>query len=296
MFRWRAERAPGDRGITFVLRACAVVSGSVVLWISGFLVIESWPAISEVGAGRLAGDPSWHPAAGAEAGTFGLLPMVAGTVATAAGALVLAAPLALLSAIFCNFQAGALVASLYRRLIEVLAGIPSVVFGFWGLVVLVPLVRRWEPPGPSLLAGILVLAMMVLPTLALTADAAFRAVPSETLRAAAALGLSRTATVFGVLVPACRSGLGTGLLLGTGRALGETMAVVMVCGNVVQVPESVFEPVRTLTANIALEMAYAAGDHRSALFASGLLLTVLVAMLVMAGDGLVRRGRTEERA
>lgn len=256
--------------------------------ILAFLVVESWPGLRDVGAARFLTDASWHPATDAGDGAFNLVPMLVGTLYAAAGALVLATPLALLSAIFCHFFAGPRTATLYRRLIEVLAGVPSVVYGFWGLVVLVPLIRQLQPPGPSLLAGILVLAVMVLPTLMLSADAAFAAVPEDYLKAAAALGLSRTAVIGRLVIPASRSGLATGFMLSTGRALGETMAVLMVCGNVVQTPDSLYAPIRTLTANIALEMAYALGDHRSALFVSGLVLMLLVMGLVLAAATLVK--------
>ena len=272
-----------DRLLLLSSRLGAAASAAVVALIALFLAWEAWPALRDVGA-RFVTDPSWHPGAGPEAGTFGLVSMVAATCAAAAGALLLAAPAALLSAIFCRFYAPEFVARLYRRLIELLAGIPSVVYGFWGLVVLVPLIRRLEPPGASLLAGILILALMILPTVALTVDAAFGRAAEEHQEAGAALGLSRATLIFGVVLPASRSGVATGLMLGAGRALGETMAVLMVCGNVVQAPTSLFDPVRTLTANIALEMAYAMDGHRSALFVSGLVLLAAVSALVLAAD------------
>jgi phosphate transport system permease protein len=167
---------------------------------------------------------------------------------------------------------------------ELLAGIPSVVYGLWGLVVLVPLITQVQPPGSSLLAGILIVALMILPTVALLTEASLASLPPAYWRGSAALGLGTWATVQGVCLPAIRSGMLTAVMLATARALGETMAVLMVCGNVVQVPESVFAPVRTLTANIALEMAYALDLHRSALFASGLVLMLVVAGLVVLTD------------
>ena len=281
-----------DRALTWTLRACAAITGAVVVLIAVFLMLESWPGLRRVGVPRFFSDPSWHPSAVAADGSFNLLPMLWGTLAATAGALLLAAPLGVLSAIFCRHVAPPMLSRSYRRLIELLAGIPSVVYGFWGLVVLVPLIARLEPPGASLLAGILVLALMVLPTIALAADAALEAVPRRYLRGAAALGLGRWATLAGVALPAARSGIVTGVILATGRALGETMAVLMVCGNVVQVPASFFDPVRTLTANIALEMAYALGDHRSALFVTGLLLLALVSALVLASEAVARRYAT----
>ncbi len=269
-----------DRLLNVWLRICAAVSAAVVVLIAVFLVFESWPGLRRVGFSRFFTDPSWYPAAEAEAGTFNLAPMLVGTLAASAGAVLVAGPLGVLSAVFCRFFAPSALAKPYRRLIELLAGIPSVVYGFWGLVALVPIIQHLAPPGPSLLAGIIILALMILPTVALQADAALAAVPGEVLRGAAATGLSRASLITGVALPAARAGIVTGVLLAAGRALGETMAILMVCGNVVQVPSSLFDPIRTLTANIALEMAYALGDHRSALFVSGLVLLLLVSVLV----------------
>jgi phosphate transport system permease protein len=216
--------------------------------------------------------------------------MLVGTLAATAGAVLLAAPLGLASALFCRFYAPAPMATLYRRLLELLAGIPSVVYGFWGLVVLTPLIRQWQPPGQSLLAGVLILTLMILPTMALLSEAGLRGVPRSYLQGAAALGLSRWATIRAVALPAARGAIVTAVLLATGRAIGETMAVLMVAGNVVQVPRGLFDPVRVLTANIALELGYALDVHRSALFVSGLLLLTMVVVLVAVAE-YASRGR-----
>ena len=173
-------------------------------------------------------------------------------------------------------------------MVELLAGIPSVVYGLWGLVVLVPLITRLHPPGPSLLAGIAILTVMILPTVTLAANASFSQVPREYLHGAVALGIGRWSIIRRVVLPAAKSGLFTGIILQTGRAIGETMAILMVCGNVVQTPTSLFDPIRTLTANIALEMGYAVGNHRSALFVSGLLLMLMVIALTTAAEMISR--------
>jgi phosphate transport system permease protein len=275
-----------DIVLVWLLRGCAMVAGAIVLLIVGFLVMESIPALSNIGLSRFFADPSWHPGEG----FYNLLPMLWGTLFAMAGSVLLATPLGILSAVFCHYYAPPFIARQYRRLIELLAGIPSVVYGFWGLVVLVPLIGKIQPPGPSLLAGIVILTIMVFPTIALMADASLANVPQHYLRSAAALGLSRWATVRGVVFPAAKSGLFTGVILETGRAIGETMAILMVCGNIVQTPKSLFDPIRTLTANIALEMAYALGDHRSALFVSGLILMGMIVMLVAAAEW-ISRGR-----
>lgn len=256
-----------------------------------FLARDAWPALSSVGLERFFGDPSWHPTGGAQAGSFNLTPMLAGTLAASFGALVLATPAGILAALFCRYYAPPSIGGIFRRLLELLAGIPSVVYGFWGLVTLAPLIRRWEPPGQSLLTGVLILALMILPTVALLSEASLRAVPASYLRGAAALGLGPWATLSGVVLPAARNGIAVAVLLATGRAVGETMALLMVTGNVVQVPASVFDPVRTLTANIALELGYALDHHRSALFVSALVLMAMIVALVAAAEWLARGRR-----
>lgn len=280
------SRWPTDRLLLWLLRGAAAIAGAIVVLIVVFLVLEALPALRHVGVTRFFTDPSWHPAEG----FYNLTPMLWGTLLAMAGSVLVATPLGILSAVFCHYYAPPMLAQLYRRLIELLAGIPSVVYGFWGLVVLVPLIGALRPPGPSLLAGIVILTIMILPTIALMADASLANVPQQYLRGAAALGLPRWATIRGVVFPAAKSGLFTGVILETGRAIGETMAILMVCGNVVQTPHSLFDPMRTLTANIALEMAYALGDHRAALFVSGLALMAMIVALVMAAEW-ISRGR-----
>jgi len=272
--------------LLWLLRGAAAIAGAIVVLIVVFLILEALPALRHVGVTRFFTDPSWHPAEG----FYNLTPMLWGTVFAMIGSVLVATPLGILSAIFCHYYAPPAVARPYRRLMELLAGIPSVVYGFWGLVVLVPLIGAIRPPGPSLLAGIVILTIMILPTIALMADASLANVPQQYLRGAAALGLPRWATIRGVVFPAAKSGLFTGVILETGRAIGETMAILMVCGNVVQTPHSLFDPMRTLTANIALEMAYALGDHRAALFVSGLVLMAMIVALVMAAEW-ISRGR-----
>ncbi len=249
-----------------------------MLLILGFLLQEALPVLQEVGITAFFTDKTWNP--GEQ--SYNLVPMIWGTVFTTTGAVLLATPLGIISALFCQYYAPKAIASSYRRLIELLAGIPSVVYGFWGLVVLVPLINQLHPPGTSLLAGIAILTLMILPTIALVADATFAEVPQEYLLGAAAMGLSNWGTIWQIVLPVSKSGLFTGVILEIGRAIGETMAVLMVCGNVVQVPNSMFAPVRTLTANIALEMAYALDNHRSALFVSGLLLLSVIIILAIA--------------
>ena len=266
-----------------MLLAAAAAAVLLVL-VLAFLLREAWPLLNDAGFVRLFTDASWHPLEG----QFGLTPMLLATLAAALGAVLLATPFGVAMAIFQQFYASRALASLSRGLLGLLAGIPSVVFGLWGLTTLVPFIARWQPPGASLLAAILILTLMILPTVALTSAAALRAVPAPLLHSAAALGLTRKGVIGGVAIPAAHHGILGGMLLACARALGETMAVLMVAGNVVQNPSGLFEPVRVLTANIALGMAYATGTHRAGLFASGLLLTLLVLLLAWAA---VRIGR-----
>ena len=274
----------GDRLLFWTLSVLAGLAGAIVLLILIFLVIEALPVLFHVGLGPFFTDSSWHP----PEGLYNLLPMLWGTLLATTGAVVLATILGISSALFCQYYAPSLLAPVYRKFIELLSGIPSVVFGFWGLMVLVPLIASFHPPGPSLLAGVLILTLMILPTIALVADTSLANVPREYLQGAAALGLRQWAIIRHVVLPTAKSGIFTGILLQTGRAIGETMAILMVAGNVVQTPTSIFDPIRTLTANIALEMAYAVGDHRSALFLSGLLLLTMVMGLILLADRIHR--------
>lgn len=270
-----ADARSVDTLMRCLLRIAAGSAAAVVLLIFLFLVFESWPALRHISLKRFFTDPSWHPG---EA-MYNLAPMLSGTLYAASGALLLATPLGIASALFIAYYASPRAAGVYRRLVELLAGIPSVVFGFWGLTTLVPLITQLHPPGASLLAAILILMLMILPTIALTAHAALLAVPDEYLRDAAALGMSRWGMIRGVALSAAKTGIVAGVMLAAGRAIGETMAVLMIAGNVVQHAGSLFDPVRTLAANIALEMPYAMDDHRAALFVSGLTLMLLVMAL-----------------
>jgi phosphate transport system permease protein len=269
-----------DGWLVWILRLMAMIAGAIALLIIVFLILESLPVINHVGIKHFFTDSSWNPTAG----LYNLVPMLWGTLFATLGSVLIATPMGILSAVFCQFYAPPPIARLYRRLLELLAGIPSVVYGFWGLVVLVPIINQIHPPGPSLLAGIAILTIMILPTIALVADASLAKVPASYLQGAAALGLSRWTTISQIVFSSAKWGLFTGVILEIGRAIGETMAILMVCGNVVQIPKTIFDPIRTLTANIALEMAYATGDHRSALFVSGLMLMGLVVLLVVAAE------------
>lgn len=270
-----------DTTLARVTRSIALAVAILLSLVLLLLIKESWQVIGGSGWTRFFVGEGWFPASG----QFNLLPMLWATLAASIGALLIATPLGVLSAVFGRFYSPSWMVKPLRRVMVLLAGIPSVVYGLWGLTVLVPLISLWEPPGASLLSAMLILALMILPTVALTSEAALSAVSHANLQGAAALGLSRKGIVLGVALPSARKGIQTGVILAMMRALGETMAVLMVAGNVVQTPTSLFDPVRVLTANIALEMPYATGDHRAALFASGLLLMLIVTLLAWLARG-----------
>ncbi len=266
----------------------AAISTVTLFVVVLFLIREAFPALTSPGLHRFLTDESWHPLSN----RFRMTPMAAATAATTLGALVLAVPVGVASAVFVRFYAPAAAGRAFRGLLELMAGIPSVVFGLWGLLVLVPLLAGHGHSGQHLLAAICVLALMILPVVALSAAAALNAVPESLLVAAAALGLSRPSVALRIALPAARRGIAAGILLALSRALGETMAVVMVAGNVVQFPDSLTRPVRTLTGNLALELGYAGPAHRSVLFASALMLMLAAAVSVSLAR--VVEGRPDE--
>lgn len=267
-----SSRSLRDKVLNLALRISAISTIALLFGIVAFLAFEAWPAMTEIGISRFFFDSSWHPTYNA----FNLTPMLVGTLLTTAIALVLALPMSVAIAIFSAFLAPRAVALSCRQMMIVLAGTPSVVLGFWGLVSLVPLINQWHPPGASLLAGACVLAIMITPTATLLIDAAFRSFPEEQCQAAESLGLSKSTFVLGIILPAQANAIYAAFALAMLRALGETMAVLMVAGNVPTLPSSLFDPVRTLTANIALEMAYAVDVHRATLYVSGLVLLAAV--------------------
>jgi len=274
-FSWNIDTLIGA-----TVQTLAIISGLVLLGMILFLIQESLPLLNQISLWQFLSHSRWQPLDG----EYGVLALLIGSLLVTLISVLVSVPLGIASALFCHDYAPSWLANLHRRILQLLAGIPSVVFGFWGLVTLVPLINQWQPPGASLLAGSLILALMILPTIALVADSAVGQVPLSYRHTAASLGLGRWATLRGAVLPSAKSGILMGIVLGAGRAMGETMAVLMVSGNVVQIPQSVFDSMRTLTANIALEMAYATHTHRGALFVTGLLLTLMIAgfMIILA--------------
>ena len=269
---------------------CGLIAVVFVLFISIYLIVSGLPAIREIGLVDFLFGTEW--ASTAAEPKFGILPFILTSIYGTAGAIVLGVPVGFMTAVFLAKVAPPRLASLVRPAVDLLAGIPSVVYGLIGMMVLVPAVRVafHLPDGASLFCAILVLAVMILPSIISVSETALKAVPKEYEEASLALGATHIETVFRVSVPAARSGIVAGIVLGVGRAIGETMAVIMVAGNQPIVPESIFEGVRTMTANIVLEMGYAADLHRGALVATGVVLFVFILLITMLFNVIKKRG------
>lgn len=281
-----------DRLTERMLLLAATSAVGILALITVFIFREGLPVFVEHGPWALIAGRTWAPTQG----LYGLLPMIAGSAVVTAGALLLGLPLGLACAITLAEMAPPRARVLLKPTIELLAGVPSVVYGFIGMEVLVPFIRDnalLGGPGYSALAASVILAVMVLPTIVGISIDAIEAVPRSFREGSLALGATQWQTITGVVLPAARSGIVAGVILGMGRAVGETMAVIMVAGNSVQMPNSPLAPVRTLTANIALEMGYASGAHAQALFATGIVLFVISLGLNEVAGMVRRRKRTK---
>jgi phosphate ABC transporter permease protein PstC len=271
-----------------VLLVVALSSIASLLLIAAFIFEEGLPFFLRVGLKDFLASSTWNPQA--KPPRYGVLPMVVSSLWVTLGAMLVGAPLGIAGAVFLSEFVPRRLMRIAKPTIELLAGIPSVVYGFIGVIVLVPWIRgRLGGPGLSLLAGALILGIMVLPTVMSISVDALSAVPPSYREGALALGATRWQAVHMVIVRAARTGIVAGVILGMGRAVGETMAVIMVTGNAVRIPGSPLDSVRTLTANIALEMGYAIGLHRQALFATGVVLFVVIVILNAAVTRLIRR-------
>ena len=289
-------RMIADKTVKYVLFVNAILSIIIVLAIAFFIFRESIQAWTEIGFSDIVFKSVWRPGQD----QYGILAMIVGSVAVTFGAIVLGVPLAIGSAVFLGEIAPKGVQSLLRPAVQLLGGIPSVVYGLFGMVVLVPLLRRINVPGNSgygLLAASIVLAVMILPTITSVAEDAIRAVPDSYRSGSLALGATRWQTITQVVIPAGKSGIVAAIILGIGRALGETMAMIMVIGNSVIFPKPLtanpltlfLSQARTLTGNIAVEISYATGVHESALFATGVVLFALIIIVNVSARWLINR-------
>ena len=275
------EKLSGRIFFTFALSSI-----SVLALITIFIFVKGVPIIAKVGIKDFIFGMKWAPSQG----EFGIFPMIIGSVSVTLGAAILGVPIGICCSIFLSEFAPAKLRNLFRPAIQLLAGIPSVVYGFWGLLFIVPLIRdRLGGPGLSILAGSIILAIMILPTIISISEVSLLALPRYYKEGALALGLTHWQTIYSVLLPSAKSGIVAAVILGIGRAIGETMAVIMVLGNSVAVPSSILDPVRTLTTNIGIEMGYAADEHQQALFATGIVLFVIIMILNSLAQYVTRR-------
>jgi phosphate transport system permease protein len=275
-----------EKIIEKVLLLIALSSIFILSLITFFIFEEGIPLILKIGPKAFLLGQKWIPSKG----LFGIFPMIVSSFLVTIGALLLGIPLGLACTIFLSELIPPSVGTLFRPAIQLLAAIPSVIYGFWGLIVLVPLIRNHlGGPGLSILAGSLVLGFMVLPTIITISEDALKALPPYYKAGALALGATHWQTIWRVLIPAARSGIIASVILGMGRAMGETMAMIMILGNAVRMPVSFLDSARTLTTNIGIEMGYASGDHRQALFATGIVLFFIIMALNTLAIFLSRR-------
>ena len=260
--------------LVFLAAACASIA--LVAMICFFLFANGLPTIGKIGISDFLLGQKWRP----NNDIYGILPMIMGSIYVTLGACITGVPIGILTAIFMARFCPAGAYEVLKPAVELLAGIPSVIYGFFGLVVLVPFIRdTFGGTGSSMLTASLLLGMMILPTLISVAEAALRAVPDSYYEGALALGAGHVRSVFFTVVPAAKSGIMAAIILGVGRAIGETMAVIMVAGNQTRMPQGLLEGVRTMTTNIVIEMGYAADLHRDALIATAVVLFIFIMLI-----------------
>lgn len=259
----------------FFIAACASVLAVALICL--FLFVNGIPAMREIGIFKFLLGTMWKPGNN----IYGILPMIMGSIYVTAGAILIGVPIGILTSVFMASYCPKKVYRFLKSAIDLLAGIPSVVYGFFGLMMLVPLIRNLfhKGNGSSILSASILLGIMILPTIIGVTESAIRAVPSNYYEGSLALGATKERSLFFVVLPAAKSGLIAGVVLGIGRAIGETMAVVMVAGNQARMPAGILRGVRTMTSNIVLEMGYAADLHREALIATGVVLFVFILII-----------------
>ena len=259
----------------FFIAACASVLAVALICL--FLFVNGIPAMREIGIFKFLLGTMWKPGNN----IYGILPMIMGSIYVTAGAILIGVPIGILTSVFMASYCPKKVYRFFKSAIDLLAGIPSVVYGFFGLMMLVPLIRDLfhKGNGSSILSASILLGIMILPTIIGVTESAIRAVPSNYYEGSLALGATKERSLFFVVLPAAKSGLIAGVVLGIGRAIGETMAVVMVAGNQARMPAGILRGVRTMTSDIVLEMGYAADLHREALIATGVVLFVFILII-----------------
>ncbi|MEE0858769.1 MAG: phosphate ABC transporter permease subunit PstC [Acutalibacteraceae bacterium] len=269
-----------EKIMEIVFLCAALVSIAAVVLICLFLFVNGIPAMAKIGVFDFLLGTEWKPSN--VPASFGIWPMILGSVYITVGAVILGVPIGIMTAIFLSRFCNKKIYKVIKPAIELLAGIPSVVYGFFGMIVLVPMVRNlFGGNGYGILTASMLLAIMILPTIISVSESAINAVPNSYYEGSLALGATKERSVFRTIVPAAKSGILAGVVLGIGRAIGETMAVILVAGNSSVIPDGILSPVRTLTTNIVLEMGYATDLHREALIATGVVLFVLILIINM---------------
>ena len=279
-----------EKGMEFVFMLCACVSILAVALICIFLFANGVPAMAKIGFGKFLLGRTWQ----AGNGLFGIFPMIIGSIYVTAGAIIVGVPIGILAAVFLARFCPKPLYRIMKPGVELLAGIPSVVYGFFGLMIIVPWVRDTFRPyyggnGLSLFSAALLLGIMILPTIIGPTESALRSVPESYYEGSLALGATKERSIFVVMLPAAKSGILAAVVLGIGRAIGETMAVIMVAGNQARMPAGLLKGLRTMTANIVTEMGYATGLHREALIATGVVLFVFILIINLSLSLLNRR-------
>ena len=273
---FKPDRLVVEKIVKSIFLMAAITSVISMLLIAGFTLAKGLPAIREIGLLKFVFGMKWKPGAN----IFGVFPMIVASLYATIGAIIVGVPIGLLTAIFIAEVAPKQIANILSPMVDLLAAIPSVVYGFFGLIVVLPIIDDvFNNGGNSLLAVILILGVMILPTIINISAYAIKTVPKEYKEGSLALGATKMQTMFKVTLPAAKSGILAGVILGIGRAVGETMAVLLVAGNAAIMPASLISRVRTLTGNIAIEMSYATGLHQEALFATGMVLFAFIIVL-----------------
>lgn len=283
-----------EKSVEIVLLLCALVSVVSVLFISFFIFQRGLPLFRSVSVIDFLFGTDWAPSSDTNP-RYGILPFIAGSIYVTLGSLVLAVPIGILTAVFMAEIASKRVAEVMRSVVQLLAGIPSVIYGFFGVIVVSKFIRETlGGTGYSMLSGAIILAIMVLPTIINIAEVTIASLPGNIKEGSLALGATRWQTIIKVQIPAAKSGIIAGVVLGMGRALGETMAVLMVAGNAPIMPKGPLSKVRTLTMNIVTDMGYASGDHLTALFTTSIVLFLFILILNLAVN--IIKGNPEEIA
>ena len=279
-----------EKSMNIIFTLCGFLAVAFVILITGFLCVSGMPAIGEIGITDFLFGRSW--ASTATPPSYGILPFILISVYGTLGAIIIGVPLGLMCAIFVAKMANDKIAKTVRTSVDLLSGIPSVVYGLVGMIIIVPLVREAFnlPDGANLFSAIIVLTVMILPSVISVSETAIRAVPKEYEEASLALGATKTETVFKVIVPAAKSGILTSVVLGIGRSIGEAMAVMMVSGNVANMP-GLFKSVRFLTTAVASEMSYSSGLQREALFSIALVLFVFILIINLVLNLIVKKDK-----